>query len=377
MWPLLYDTLKWIKYNLFNTMGGGGGGYDRPSGGNGSGGGSGDSDDKPSHVPPPNEETTEDQTDESNGTSDEETPNDSPPTSGGDGSGAPVTDPGEGPSSGHEGDDSESGEEETRQNEGNDEGETGRSEEPRDDSDDDSDEQDPTGTGSADEPEDTDSERDNQDDDQRDREEEQEEKQDHETDDGDAEDDEQEEDDEDSEEEDECLIAESALLHSPNPEPLRDAAEGDICSVHLREEAVCIVDSQDRTIGAIAEPWVVKLKECIKKGRQYRARILDIDGGKCEVRITNKCLLNWNVNLSSINTEVQGELHTELALSVKATTEGVVVVTADGSRVGDVPNPGARLLGDCIEQGRTYKAKVLDVTPKYCTVSIQNGSIDE
>ena len=325
-------------------MGGGSGGYDRPSGDSGSGD-SGDSDgDEPSRVPPPE---SEDESDDSNDTSDDTPPEDSPPTGGGGGTGAPVAGPGGGPDRTPEEDGSESEEDETPQNEDDEERETDSPEPPEDDT--------------------------------QDRNEGQEEDRDHETDDEQREDDGDDEDEEedDEDDEDECSITESALLHSPNPEPLEDADEGDICSVRLKEEAVCVLDSQDRTIGAIAEPWVGTLKECMEQGRQYRARILDIDGGKCEVRITNKCLLNRDVDLSSINTAVRDQLHPELALPIEATTEGAVVVLADGSRVGDIPNPWARLLKECIDHGRSYQAEVQEVTPEYWTINIQNEISDE
>lgn len=371
-------------------MGGGSGGYERPSDDGGSGGGSGDSgEDEPSHVPPPNSEpdegTTEDQSDESSDTSDEGTQEDSPPTSGGGGTGAPVVGPGEGPDETPDEDDSEPGEGGPPQNDDGEEGEPESPDPPEGDnghSDERPDGEDTIEPGPEDKPEDTESERGDQEDNQQDREERQEDRE-QETDDEEKEEDgdDQEEDDEDEneedDEEDECLIAESTLLHSPKPEPLGDASEGDICSVDLREGAVCVVDSQGRIIGAVAEPWVGKLKECIKQGRQYRARILDIDGGKCEVRITNNCLLNRNVDLSAVNSTVRDQLHPGLALSVDATTEGVAVVTADGSSVGDIPNPWARLLRECINRGRSYQSEVRDVTPEYCTVNVQNSISDE
>lgn len=374
MLSLFHNKLKGSTCEPVTIMGGGGGGYDRPPGGD-----SGRSDDGPDRVPPPEDESTEDPTDESNGTGDEETPEDSPANGGGDGSDAPAPDFDEGPNGSHEDEGSEADEEDTPENGDEEEEEQESPEGPEDDngqSDEESDEQDQTGSDPEDEPDDVDSEQDDQDSDQRDHEEGQEEDQDYETDDEEPEDDDQ-EDDEENEEEDKCLIAESALLHSPNPEALKDAAEGDICSVRLREGAVCIVDSQDRTIGAIAEPWVDTLKECISQGRQYRALVLDIEGGKCEVRITNKCLLNRNINLSSINTAIRDQLHPELAPSVEEHTDEVVVVTDDGSRVGNVPNPWAQLLSECIDQGWSYKAEIRDVTPEHCTVNIQTASSDE
>lgn len=363
-------------------MGGGSGGYERPS----DSGGSGESSESDS-VPPPEsdteEETSGDQPDESNETSDETTPESPPATGGGGGSGVPESGPGNGSSGIPEEDDSEPERDEPSLDEGTEDGEP---EEPEDNSghnDEESERQNPADSGPEDESDDADSNNAEQEGGQENHEEEQED-QEHESDNEDAEDDdedqeEDEEDDEDDEddEEDECRIAESALLHSPNPEPLGDATEKDICSVRLREGAICVVDSQGRTIGAIAEPWVGTLKECIEQGQQYRARILDIDGGKCEVRVTNKCLLNRDINLTAINTAVRDQLHPELSLSVETTTEGVVAVTDDGSRVGDVPDPWARLLNECIEQGRSYQAEVRDVTPEYCRVNIQTGTSDQ
>jgi len=167
------------------------------------------------------------------------------------------------------------------------------------------------------------------------------------------------------------------LLHSPNPEPLEDVSEGEIHSVRLREGAVCVVDSEDRVIGAIAEPWVATLKTCIEQGRQYRAQILDLVGGKCEVRITNKCLLNQRVTLSSLDTAVLDQLHPERLLSVEPTTDGVIVVTANDSRVGAVPAPWARLLTECLDHGHSFQAEVSEISPESCIVTIQNDTRDE
>jgi len=205
--------------------------------------------------------------------------------------------------------------------EGTEDGEPEEQEDNSGHNDEESEKQNPADSGPEDDSDDADSNNAEQEGSQENHEEDQED-QEHESDNEDAEDDdedreEDEDDDEDDDEEDECLIAESALLHSPNPEPLEDVDEGDVCSVRLREEAICIVDSLGRTIGAIAEPWVGTLKECIEQGRQYRARVLNIDGGKCEVRVTNKCLVNQDVNLTATNTAVRDQLHPELSLSVE------------------------------------------------------------
>lgn len=352
-------------------MGGGSGGYERPSDSGGSGGESSESD----SVPPPEsdneEETDEDQSDESNETSEGTTPESPPVTGGGGGSGVPESGPGD-DSNGTPGeDDSESERDDPSPDEGTEDGESEGQEDNSGHNDEESEKQNRTDSGPEDESDDADSNNAEQEGGQENHEEDQGDKE-HESDNEDVEDD-----DEDGNGEDECLIAESALLHSPNPEPLGDVDEGDICSVRLREEAICIVDSRGRTIGAIAEPWVGTLKECIEQGRQYRGRVLNIDGGKCEVRVTNKCLVNQDVNLTATNTAVRDQLHPELSLSVEKTTEEVIVVTDDGARVGDVPDPWARLLNECLDQGRSYQAEVREVTPEYCRVNIQTGASDE
>jgi len=237
------------------------------------------------------------------------------------GSGAPESGSGDGSSGASGEDDSEPGRDEPSPDEGTEDGEPEEQEDNSGHNDEESEKQNPADSGPEDDSDDADSNNAEQEGSQENHEEDQED-QEHESDNEDAEDDdedreEDEDDDEDDDEEDECLIAESALLHSPNPEPLEDVDEGDVCSVRLREEAICIVDSLGRTIGAIAEPWVGTLKECIEQGRQYRARVLNIDGGKCEVRVTNKCLVNQDVNLTATNTAVRDQLHPELSLSVE------------------------------------------------------------
>jgi len=256
-----------------------------------------------------------------NETSDGTTPESPPVTGGGGGSGAPESGSGDGSSGASGEDDSEPGRDEPSPDEGTEDGEPEEQEDNSGHNDEESEKQNPADSGPEDDSDDADSNNAEQEGSQENHEEDQED-QEHESDNEDAEDDdedreEDEDDDEDDDEEDECLIAESALLHSPNPEPLEDVDEGDVCSVRLREEAICIVDSLGRTIGAIAEPWVGTLKECIEQGRQYRARVLNIDGGKCEVRVTNKCLVNQDVNLTATNTAVRDQLHPELSYQSK------------------------------------------------------------
>jgi hypothetical protein len=182
---------------------------------------------------------------------------------------------------------------------------------------------------------------------------------------------------EDEDSDDKCLISEIATLHSPDPDVLTQTSEGDICSVKIRDGAVCIVDSKDRTIGAIAEPWIDELKQCLQLGYQYRAHIREIDGGHCEVWVTNKCLINQTVELESVNTDILAELNPELELSVVASGEGVIAVTANETTVGTISQPWSDLLLECLESNYIYEAIIEDVSADSCTVKLQNDGREE
>lgn len=302
-------------------MGGGGGGYER-RGGDGSSNGEDESDeDEQNFVPTPDEEPEDDPDGETSEESDspppepEEPPDGDSPSRGGAGAGPVVVDPGGGENGSSDKGDGEE-----------------------------ADEQEP----SKDDPQ-------------------------HDEEDSDQEDD----DEEDDDEEDDCLIAEETVLHSPNPGPLEDAEIGEIHTVELRDGAVCVVDPGDRIIGSVAEPWVDTLKQCLDKGYPYRARILNIDGGACEVRVVNKCLIRQATPLTSINRGIHSNLYEGRVLGVEASDQGAIVVTVEGTQVGDVPDPWATLLSECIDRGATYVAEVNDVSSDACKVTIRNGNIDE
>lgn len=74
---------------------------------------------------------------------------------------------------------------------------------------------------------------------------------------------------------------------------------------------------------------------------------------------------------------MQAELHQGMHLSVEATAQGVSVITSDGTHVGEAPAPWADLLNDCITHGRSYVAEVRAVAMDSCTVTIQNGTVDQ
>jgi len=325
-------------------MGGGSGGHERPPGDSGSE--SDDDEREPGFVPEPEPDEGSEEEKEENDSGPGGVP-DSPPGGGAGSGGAPAGVP-TGSPSGTGGDSGMADEEPPREDDGHEEGGDG---DPQEGTEDHTDE-DQTDSEEGDEAQD---EPDNDEDEQE----------------------EEENRDEEDDYDEDCLIAEFTLLHSTNPEPLEDASKGDICTIQQREQAVCVVDSEERVIGSIAEPWVGTLNECLDEGHQYRAHILEIDGGKCEVFVTNKCLIDQDIVLSDPNTSVQSKISQGTTLAIEKENEGVLAVTVDGTEVGDIPYPWVELLSDCLDQGREYRAEVIEIEADHCRINVQNGSIDE
>lgn len=86
---------------------------------------------------------------------------------------------------------------------------------------------------------------------------------------------------------DKCAIEREARLDSPKS-ALDTVSEGDVLSVEIRGKSVDVVTSSGDVVGSIAEPWVKTLRECIEDGHTYRAKILWIDNGNCDVLIFNR-----------------------------------------------------------------------------------------
>lgn len=344
-------------------MGGGGGGYNRPPGDSGS---SDDEVDEPGVVPEPDHEEEESE-DESR-----DKPSGGTPPSAGSGGGGGGAPPGAGPGGPIE---RPGGDEQT--DDSDEDGSDPSDSEPPDDGHEEKDPEHPEGSDDGESQTDEDTEDDPSDpaqgDDGEDSPADHEDDEDQE---GQEEEQGDEDDEPDEEDEDECLIAELAILHSPNPEALEDAAEDQIHSVELRDGAVCVIDDQDRTVGAIAEPWVDTIKNCIENGREYRARILELDGGKCQVRITNKCLLNQNLELV-VDSDALEQLHPGSVHPIVRSDQAVSVVTTNDTRITEIPEPWGQLLHDCIDSGRVYHLEVLEVSSDHCEVTLKNGAIDE
>lgn len=86
-----------------------------------------------------------------------------------------------------------------------------------------------------------------------------------------------------------CWIDSSALISSPNPDRLDSISEGQVLDLVVRDGSLCLLDKEGRVVGSIVRPWSSVIAECIEKNNvEYIAEVGDIDGGACEVLITNR-----------------------------------------------------------------------------------------
>lgn len=179
--------------------------------------------------------------------------------------------------------------------------------------------------------------------------------------------------DDDQEEEEECVLSEVATLHSPNPDALQDTTKNDVYSVRATEDGIIVVDWDGRTVGGIAEPWVSTLRECLEQGYSYRARIIDLDGGSCKIRVTNKCLVQQRVELTELNEDAVDRVISGATLDVNKVGEDIVVLLEDEERLGVLPHPWSEIVSDCIEQEFQYIAVVQTCTAEECEVELQTA----
>lgn len=84
-----------------------------------------------------------------------------------------------------------------------------------------------------------------------------------------------------------CPIDAETMLAGPDPEVLDRVSEGDEFDVVVRDDSLCVVDDSDRIVGPISAGWTGILISCIESGREYRAQIVEIDGGNCTVQVLN------------------------------------------------------------------------------------------
>jgi hypothetical protein len=84
-------------------------------------------------------------------------------------------------------------------------------------------------------------------------------------------------------------LAFQATVNSPNPSVISQLSVGDSLNVSLNPQGQgVVVESNDVMAGAITATQVAQLVNCINSGFEYRAVVVQINGGQCVVRIEAK-----------------------------------------------------------------------------------------
>ena len=89
---------------------------------------------------------------------------------------------------------------------------------------------------------------------------------------------------------DACLNLSFATdLASVDPSVLASVREGDVYDVEAKtEKGPVVVLVEGKRLGTILHMKDVQLLTCIFEGTDYQAKVLSIDGGKCQVLISAK-----------------------------------------------------------------------------------------
>ena len=185
------------------------------------------------------------------------------------------------------------------------------------------------------------------------------------------------EDPQESESEDPCIISETTELDSTNTNSLADQSEGDIFPIVLRNGVPYVIDFEDRIVGSITGPLGEQLVNCIESGYSYRAEILEIDGNKCRVRVTNKCVINSTATLASPNPEPLDEVSEGAVLSVEVRDGSLCTVDDQNRIIGSLAKPWTKILIECIESGLEYEAEVTEINGGFCEVLVRNSTPEE
>jgi hypothetical protein len=130
-------------------------------------------------------------------------------------------------------------------------------------------------------------------------------------------------------------------------------------------------------LGTITGDLGERLLDCIEQGHSYRAEIIEIDGRKCRVRITNRCLLNTSAALASPKPKAVSEITEGDLLSVQIRDGSLCVVDDLDRVVGSLAKPWTNIIIGCIESGMEYEAEVLDIDGGACEVNVQSVFVEE
>jgi hypothetical protein len=86
-----------------------------------------------------------------------------------------------------------------------------------------------------------------------------------------------------------CNIVERTPLNSPKANVVRQLTKGDMLEVEVSADGRSLLARAPQGLaGSLTPRRLAELLECIEKGRKYKATVVDLKGGFCEVEIRPK-----------------------------------------------------------------------------------------
>mgnify|MGYP006285680733 CR=1 FL=1 len=84
------------------------------------------------------------------------------------------------------------------------------------------------------------------------------------------------------------------------------------------------------------------------------------------------CEINERTDLSNIDPDVLDEINIGDIFPIEPRDNRLCVVDFEGQIIGSILGPLANRLEECIDQGRDYKAEIIDITGRSCNVRVTN-----
>ena len=91
---------------------------------------------------------------------------------------------------------------------------------------------------------------------------------------------------------DDCArLAQQTTLNSPNKTVVGQLQKGDVLDVRVTKMGKGVVVEALRNgqvAGSITSSIIQKLAECVEKGYEYEAEVIDVQGGACRIQVRLK-----------------------------------------------------------------------------------------
>lgn len=170
--------------------------------------------------------------------------------------------------------------------------------------------------------------------------------------------------------EDPCYFRQITDLSAIDQDVLDDVSVGDVYPVELQDNRPCVVNFDGQIIGSILGQLADQLEDCIDRGYEYRAEILGIEDGDCQVEVLNRCPINAEAMLAGPDPDVLEEVSEGDEFDVVVREDSLCVVDDADRIVGPVSAGWTGILIMCIESGREYRAQIVEIDGGNCTVQV-------